>query len=72
METAECSRECKVWQLGQISVLLKYKNKPFLNQTEKLPKSHVYTHTCAHTLPPSPDIAGGETDTLWSAASGNQ
>lgn len=28
VEVAKCSGKCKVWQLGQISVLLKYNNKP--------------------------------------------
>ncbi len=36
VEMAKCSGERKVWQLGQISVLLKRKNKPFLYHTEKL------------------------------------
>ncbi|KAF3832572.1 hypothetical protein F7725_026237 [Dissostichus mawsoni] len=45
MEMAKCSGECKVWQLRQISVLLKSKNKSFLYQTGKV--NIVYMHTLA-------------------------
>lgn len=48
MEMAKCSGECKVWQLGQISVLLKHKYKPFLYHTEKLTLTCMHMHTRTH------------------------
>lgn len=48
VEVAKCCGKCKVWQLGQISVLLKCSNKPYTRQVNfKMPCNYTHMSTTA-------------------------